>query len=134
MERTLIIFKPEALKRALCGTILRKFERKGYILAACKMLIGSKREFEEHYAEHRGKSFFDELTTRMTVGPCLFLVMQGPTVVEWSRKLIGATDPNNAAIGTIRGDYATSLTQNLIHASDSVASANREIALWFGLI
>lgn len=134
MERTLIIFKSDAVRRLLCGTLLKKWERKGYQIVACKFEQGSKQMFEEHYAEHRSKAFFNDLTTRMTIGPCMFLVMAGPDVVAWSRKLIGATDPANASIGTIRGDYGLSRNENLVHASDSVDSANREISLWFGNI
>lgn len=134
MERTLIILKVDAVRRFLCGKLISRWENKGYQIVACKLEQGSKQMFEEHYAEHNGKAFFNDLTTRMTVGPCMFLVMAGPDVVAWSRKLIGATDPANASIGTIRGDYGMGVNQNVVHASDSVDSANREISLWFGNI
>ena len=132
MERSLILVKPDAFERDLTGEIIARFERKGLSLVALKLMTMTRELAERHYAEHVGKSFFEELVTFITRSPALFLVVQGPPDT-WRivRSLMGATNPMDALPGTIRGDLATEVTENLVHGSDGAESAEREIALFF---
>ncbi len=133
-EQTLIIFKPDAVKRQMVGKLLKLWEEKGYTIVAARLFRGGKDVFSRHYAEHAGKPFFDALVDRMSSAKCMVFIISGPNVVKWSREILGATDPSNASVSSIRGAYATHYTENLVHASDSCASAEREITIWLPLI
>ena len=132
MDRTLILIKPDAFTRALSGEILARFERKGLQIAAMKLMTMDRELAERHYAEHTGKPFFDELVEFITSGPLVALVLEGHEAVVAARQVIGATDPLEAAPGSIRGDFALEVGQNMVHGSDSSESAAREVALFFG--
>src|SRR5579872_6824134 len=131
MERTFLMIKPDGVERKLVGEIIRRFEDKGFRLVALKMLTPAKALAEEHYAVHRGKSFFEGVVSFITSGPVVATVWEGEGVIELARKLMGATKPIDSAPGTIRGDYANSIEQNLIHGSDAPETAAQEIKLWF---
>ena len=131
VERTLILIKPDATERALSGEILARIERRGFTVVGGKLLRVSEQLGKEHYAEHSEKPFFGELVTFITSAPTWALVVEGEGAIATMRKTIGATNPADADPGTIRGDYATSMPNNLIHGSDSPESAQREISLWF---
>jgi nucleoside-diphosphate kinase len=131
VERSLILIKPDAIERALAGDILGRIERRGFRVVAGKLLRVSRDLGERHYAEHAEKPFFGELVGFITSAPTWALVVEGEGAIAALRKTIGATDPANAEPGTIRGDLATSMPDNLVHGSDSAESAAREIALWF---
>ncbi len=130
-ERTLVLIKPDAMSRALAGEILARFERRGLEMRAAKLVEVDRVLAEEHYAEHAEKPFFGELVEFITSGPTLALVLEGEGAIAIIRETIGATDPANAAPGSIRGDLALSMPDNLVHGSDSPESAAREIAMWF---
>jgi nucleoside-diphosphate kinase len=130
-ERTLVLIKPDAMQRALAGEILARFEQRGLIVRAAK-LVRVDREFaERHYGEHAAKPFFGELVQFITSAPTLALVLEGEGAIAVVRETIGATDPAKAAPGTIRGDLALSMPDNLVHGSDAPETAKREIELWF---
>jgi nucleoside-diphosphate kinase len=131
VERTLILIKPDAVKRALAGEILARIERRGLRVVAGKLVQVTRELGEEHYAEHREKPFFGELVEFITSSPTWALAVEGEGAIATMRKTIGATDPANAEPGTIRGDLATSMPNNLVHGSDSTESAQRELTLWF---
>ena len=131
VERSLILIKPDAVERALAGEILGRIERRGLRLVAGKLMRASRELGEEHYAEHREKPFFGELVEFITSAPTWALVVEGEGAIDALRTTIGATNPADAAPGSIRGDLATSMPNNLVHGSDSTESAQREIALWF---
>ena len=131
MQRTLIIFKPDCVQRRLVGPILARFEAKGLRIAALKLIQVDRRLAEKHYAEHQGKPFFGGLIEFITGGPVIVGVLEGNQAIAVVRMLLGATDGVVAAPGTVRGDFAISKQNNLVHGSDSEASAQREIALWF---
>ena len=131
MERTLILLKPDCVQRRLVGTILARFEQKGLRLAALKLVQPDRGLAERHYAVHKGKPFYDSLLQFLTSGPSLALVLEGREAVTVARNLIGATDGVKAPPGTIRGDFALSVQNNLIHGSDSPDNARAEISLWF---
>jgi nucleoside-diphosphate kinase len=131
LERTLVLVKPDAMRRALAGEILARLERRGIELLAARMLTVDRSIAEEHYAEHTEKPFFGELVDFITSGPTLAVVVEGEGAINVVRTTIGATNPADAAPGTIRGDLALSMPDNLVHGSDSPESAEREIALWF---
>ncbi len=131
MERTLILVKPDAFARNLTGEIIARFERKGLRLAALKQMTMSRELAEQHYAEHVGKPFFGELVDFITSGPLVAMVLEGESAVEAARQVIGATNPLQASPGSIRGDYATAVGQNMVHGSDAQESAAREAALFF---
>ena len=131
VERSLILIKPDAVERALAGEILARIERRGFRVVAGKLLRVSRGLGEEHYAEHREKPFFGELVEFITSAPTWALVVEGEGAIATMRKTIGATNPADAEPGTLRGDFATSMPNNLVHGSDSPESAEREIALWF---
>jgi len=134
-QRTLVLVKPDGVRRGLSGEILRRIEAKGYTLVAVDLRQASDELLAEHYAEHAGKPFLAPLIEFMGSGPVLAVVAEGHRVIEGFRSLAGATDPTVAAPGTIRGDlgrdWGLKVIQNLVHGSDSVQSAEREIALWF---
>jgi nucleoside-diphosphate kinase len=131
IEQTLILCKPDAVARGLAGEIVARFERRGYVIAALKMLVCDKARAEEHYAEHKGKPFYDGLVAYITSAPLVALVVAGAGAIDGCRNTIGATDPIKAAPGSIRGDYAQTIGRNLVHGSDSTDSAKREIPIWF---
>lgn len=134
-EKTLILIKPDGVKRGLVGEILRRIEAKGYLIDELKMLQATDELLAEHYAEHLEKPFYPEMAAYMQSGPIVAAIVEGTRVVAGVRSLAGATDPTTAAPGTIRGDFARAwdqgAIQNLIHSSDSPQSAQREIAIWF---
>jgi nucleoside-diphosphate kinase len=132
MERTLILVKPDAFGRGLTGEIIARFERKGLKIAALKHLVTPRATAETHYAEHAERPFFGELVDFITGGPLVALVLEGQDAVTAARQVIGATNPLEAAPGSIRGDLAIEVGQNMVHGSDSPESAEREIGLWFG--
>jgi nucleoside-diphosphate kinase len=132
VESTLVLIKPDALARGLAGEILARFERRGLQLRAAKLLRVGRDLAEEHYAEHAQKPFFGELVEFITSAPTLALVVDGPSAISVVRTTMGATNPTDSAPGTIRGDLALAMPDNLVHGSDSPESAQREIALWFG--
>ena len=131
MDRTLILVKPDAFARNLTGEIIARFERKGLRIAALKHATLDRAIAEEHYAEHQGKPFFEELVTFITSGPLVALVLEGQDAVKAARQVIGATNPLEAAPGSIRGDFAIEVGQNMVHGSDSAESAEREAKLFF---
>jgi nucleoside-diphosphate kinase len=131
VERTLILVKPDAFARRLTGEILGRFERKGLEIVAMKFMQMDRDLAERHYAEHAEKPFFGELVQFITSAPTLALVLEGEGAVAVCRSTIGATDPAAAAPGTVRGDLALSMPDNLVHASDAPETARREIDLWF---
>ena len=130
-ERTLILVKPDGVRRGLTGDVLSRIERKGLRLAAMDMRTLSTATAETHYAEHTGKPFFESLIEFITSGPLVALVAEGPRAIEAFRSLAGATDPVKAAPGTIRGDWALEVQENVVHGSDSPESAEREIKIFF---
>jgi nucleoside-diphosphate kinase len=132
MERTLILVKPDAFARALTGEIVARFERKGLRIAAMRLMTVSRELAERHYAEHAERPFFGELVDFITSGPIVALVLEGADAVNAARQLIGATNPLEAAPGSIRGDFALEMGANMVHGSDSAASAAREVSLFFG--
>jgi len=131
MERTLILVKPDAFARNLTGEIIARFERKGLRLAALKQMTMTRDLARLHYAEHEGKPFFEELVEFITSGPLVAMVLQGESAVEAARQVIGATNPLQAAPGSIRGDFAVAVGQNMVHGSDAPESASREVGLFF---
>ncbi|MGQ9735879.1 MAG: nucleoside-diphosphate kinase [Thermaceae bacterium] len=131
MERTFVMVKPDGVRRGLVGEILRRFERKGFRIVGLKMLKISKELAETHYAEHREKPFFQGLVNFITSGPVVAFVLEGEGVIAEVRKMMGATHPKDALPGTIRGDFATSIDENVIHGSATEEDAKREIALFF---
>jgi nucleoside-diphosphate kinase len=131
VERTLVLIKPDAMQRALAGEILARFEQRGLEIVDAKLLMVDRALAEEHYAEHAEKEFFRGLVEFITSAPTLALVLEGEGAIAVVRATMGATNPADAAPGTIRGDLALSMPDNLVHGSDSPESAPREIALWF---
>lgn len=131
MERTLILLKPDAVQRHLIGDILSRFERKGLKVVGLKIVQVSQQTAEQHYAVHKERAFYGSLISFLTSGPTVAIVLEGREAVAAARNLIGATDGVKAATGSIRGDYAISIQNNLVHGSDSVENAQSEIALWF---
>lgn len=131
MEKTFVMLKPDAVKRHLVGKILSRYEQKGLNIVAAKLIHVSKDLAKKHYIEHNSKPFFSELIEYITSGPVLAMILEGPRAISLIRKLNGATKVEDATPGTIRGDFALSTSENLVHASDSTESAQREIALWF---
>jgi nucleoside-diphosphate kinase len=131
MERTLILVKPDAFARNLTGEIIARFERKGLRLVALNQRSMERELAERHYAEHAGKPFYEELVSFITSGPLVAMVLEGEQAVAAARQVIGATNPLEAAPGSIRGDYAIEVGQNMVHGSDAPESAAREVALFF---
>ena len=131
MERTLILVKPDAFARRLTGEVIARFERKGLVIAAMRHMTVDRGLAERHYEEHRDKPFFEDLVAFITGGPLVALVLEGYEAVTAARQVIGATNPLNAAPGSIRGDFGLEVQTNLVHGSDSAESAARETALFF---
>jgi len=131
MEKTFIMLKPDAVLRGLTGEVIARFEKKGFKLVGMKLIQVDRTLAEAHYAEHRGKEFFEPTVAYIMSSPVVALVWEGKNVVALARELMGATNPANANPGSIRGMYAVDISRNVIHGSDSVASAEREIALYF---
>jgi nucleoside-diphosphate kinase len=131
MDRTLILVKPDAFARGLTGEITARFESKGLRIAALKHMTTPRETAETHYAEHADKPFFGELVDFITSAPLVAMVLEGDEAIKAARQLIGATNPLEAATGSIRGDFAVAVGQNMVHGSDSPESAQREIGLWF---
>lgn len=135
LERTLVLIKPDGVRRGLVGEVLARVERKGYRVSELRMVRADRAILQAHYAEHAGKPFFEPLVEFMLSGPLVAAIVEGNRVIEGFRALAGTTDPTSAAPGTIRGDLGhdagTTVQQNIVHGSDSVESAEREIALWF---
>jgi nucleoside-diphosphate kinase len=131
VSRTLILVKPDAFERALTGEVIARFERKGLRIEALKTMVAGEEIAHRHYAEHREKPFFDELVSFITGGTLVAMVLEGTEAVAAARQTIGATNPIEAAPGSIRGDFALEVTYNMVHGSDSDESAEREIGIWF---
>ena len=131
MERTYLMVKPDGVQRGLCGEIVSRFEKKGLKLVAMKLMVIPKETAETHYGEHKGKKFFDSLISYITSGPVLAMVWEGENAVAVCRQMMGKTNPQESAPGTIRGDYGMQVGMNIIHGSDSVESAEREISIFF---
>ena len=131
LERTLILVKPDAMARGLAGEILARFERRGLVVRDARLVQVDRDLAERHYAEHAEKPFFGELVSFITSGPTLALALEGEGAIATARSTIGATNPADATPGSIRGDFALAMPDNLVHGSDSPESADREIALWF---
>jgi nucleoside-diphosphate kinase len=131
VERTLILVKPDAFARNLSGEIIARFERKGLRLVAMQLMTMTREMATQHYAEHEGKPFFDELVSFITSGPLVAMVLEGESAIAAARQVIGATNPLQANTGSIRGDYAIEVGQNMVHGSDAPESAAREVALFF---
>jgi nucleoside-diphosphate kinase len=131
MERTFVMLKPGVLQRRIAGEVLRRFERKGLKIIACKMLRMDRALVEAHYAEHKGRDFYEKLAAYTLSGPVIAMALEGDEAVSAVRRITGPTDIHESAPGTIRGDYAARTRLNIVHASDSPASAEREIALFF---
>ena len=134
MDRTLILIKPDAFARNLSGEIIARFERKGLTIVALRHMTMTRDLAERHYAEHVGKPFFEDLVEFITSGPLVAMALQGSSAIQAARQVIGATNPLEAATGSIRGDFATQTGMNMVHGSDSPESAAREIELFFGQI
>ena len=132
METTLVLLKPDAVRRGLIADIIGRFERRGLHFRGIRLLQLDRATAEQHYAEHRERPFFGELVDFITSGPIVALALEGEQAIEVVRGMMGATDPKKSAPGTIRGDLAIALAENVIHGSDSPASAERELALFFG--
>lgn len=132
MERTLVLIKPDGVQRGLIGEIIKRFEQRGFKIAGMKLMQASRDLAERHYAEHQGKPFYEGLVGFITSAPLVALVLEGKNAVAAARHTMGGqTNPLNASTGGIRGDFALDLGRNLVHGSDGVESAEREIALWF---
>ena len=130
-ERTLILCKPDAVSRGLVGEITARIERRGYVLSAMKLMQLEGQRAREHYGEHKGKAFFDDLVAFITSGPLVAMAVEGEGAIEGCRQIIGATNPLDAAPGSIRADLAQTIGRNLVHGSDSPASADRELKIFF---
>lgn len=131
MERTFIALKPDAVQRGLIGEIIQRFEKKGFKIVGLKFVQLDRETAEKHYEEHIGKPFFEKLVKFITSGPIVVMVVKGKNAVEVSRRMMGATDPSKADVGTIRADFAQIMERNVIHGSDSLESAEREIKIHF---
>jgi nucleoside-diphosphate kinase len=131
VETTLVLVKPDGVRRGLCGEVVLRLERRGYALRGARLLKIPRSLAQQHYAEHKGKPFYADLVSFITSGPVLALAVRGENAVAGVRSLMGATNPADSAPGTIRGDLATELSENVVHGSDSTASAKRELRLFF---
>lgn len=131
IQKTFLMVKPDGVKRQLVGEIVDRFERKGFVLKGAKLMQISPELAKKHYAEHAERPFFGELVEFITSGPVFAMVWEGENVISVARLMMGATNPEQSAPGTIRGDYSTTVSHNVIHGSDSLASAEREIGLFF---
>jgi nucleoside-diphosphate kinase len=134
MERTLSIIKPDGVAKGIIGEVIKRFEKAGLKIAAMKMIQMSKKEAEGFYAVHRGKPFYNSLTDFMSSGPCVVMALEGPQAIAKNRDLMGATNPQNAAPGTIRKDFAANVEQNTVHGSDAPETAAYEIGYFFNAL
>jgi len=134
MERTLSIIKPDGVAKGVIGEVIKRFEKAGLKIVAMKMIYMSKKEAEGFYAVHRGKPFYNSLTDFMSSGPCVVMILEGPQAIAKNRELMGATNPQNAASGTIRKDFATNVEQNTVHGSDAPETATYEIGYFFNAL
>ena len=132
IEKTFLMVKPDGVQRQVVGDIVDRFERRGFVLKGAKLMVIPTELAEKHYAEHAERPFFGELVDFITSGPVFAMVWEGENVIKLARTMMGATKPEESNPGTIRGDYATTVSHNIIHGSDSLASAEREIGLFFG--
>ncbi|SRR5690554_242695 len=131
LERTYAMIKPDGVQRGLTGELIRRIEQKGFRIVGLKQMVISRETAESHYGEHKGKPFFDGLVSFITSGPVVAMVLEGENaILEW-RKMMGATNPKEAAPGTVRGDFATTLDENVAHGSDAPETAEREIGIFF---
>lgn len=131
MEQTLILLKPDAVSKKVCGQIIERFENRGFKIIGLKMLLLSREQAERHYNEHQDKSFFEELVTFIISAPLIAMVISGENAIRAARNMMGSTNPLDAVSGTIRGDFALTVRNNIIHGSDSLVSAEREIKNFF---
>ena len=131
MEKTFVMIKPDGIRRGLAGNIIQRYEQKGLKIIAARLMAVSGELAQKHYAEHASKPFFPELIAYITSGPVMAMVLEGPNAIKLARLINGATRVEEALPGTIRGDFAASTTENLVHASDKPETAEREISLWF---
>lgn len=131
-QRTFVMVKPDGVRRGLVGEVIRRIESKGLALRELKLFTIDRDLAERHYGEHTEKPFFGELVSFITSGPVVAMVVEGPSAVSAARQIMGATNPLDAAPGSIRGDFATVITENIVHGSDSPESADREVGLFFG--
>ncbi|MCX7780776.1 MAG: nucleoside-diphosphate kinase [Negativicutes bacterium] len=131
METTLVLIKPDGVARKICGDIINRFERRGFTISGMKLMKLSREQAERHYAEHTGKPFFTSLVNFITSGPLVALAVTGENAIKAVRSMMGPTNPLDAAPGTIRGDFALTIGQNIIHGSDSPESAVRELGIFF---
>ena len=134
MERTLSIIKPDGVAKGLIGEVIKRFEKAGLKIAAMKMIHMSKKEAEGFYAVHRGKKFYDSVTDFMSSGPCVVMILEGPNAIAKNRELMGATNPQDAAPGTIRREYAANIERNIVHGSDAPETAAYEIGYFFNTL
>ncbi len=134
MERTLSIIKPDGVAKGLIGEVIKRFEKAGLKIAAMKMIHMSKKEAEGFYAVHRGKKFYDSVTDFMSSGPCVVMILEGPNAIAKNRELMGATNPQDAAPGTIRREYAANIERNIVHGSDAPETAAFEIGYFFNTL
>ncbi|KOS69167.1 nucleoside diphosphate kinase [Lysinibacillus contaminans] len=132
IEKTFLMVKPDGVERQVIGDIVDRFERRGFVLKGAKLMVIPTELAQNHYAEHAERPFFGELVDFITSGPVFAMVWEGENVIKLARTMMGATKPEESNPGTIRGDYATTVSHNIIHGSDSLASAEREIGLFFG--
>jgi nucleoside-diphosphate kinase len=134
MERTLSIIKPDGVAKGLIGEVIKRFEKAGLKIAAMKMIHMSKKEAEGFYAVHRGKKFYDSLTDFMSSGPCVVMILEGPNAIAKNREVMGATNPQDAAPGTIREEYAANIERNIVHGSDAPETAAFEMGYFFNAL
>ena len=134
MERTLSIIKPDGVAKGLIGEVIKRFENAGLKIAGMKMIHMSKKEAEGFYAVHRGKKFYDSVTDFMSSGPCVVMILEGPNAITRNRELMGATNPQDAAPGTIRREYAANIERNIVHGSDAPETAAFEIGYFFNTL
>lgn len=132
MERTLVLIKPDGFRRKLIGDIITRFEHRNLDIRHLKLIAPSLELAEKHYSMHQRRDFFDALVAFITSGPVVAMILEGDNCIEIVRNMVGAVDPREAAVGTIRGDFTIDIRENLVHASDSPDSAKYEIGLWFG--
>jgi len=131
VERTMVLIKPSGVARGLVGEIISRMERRGLTIKVARMLVVTRDMAERHYAEHNGKDFYDDLVEHITSAPVFAMVVEGPQAVRVVRMMMGATNPLEAAPGTVRGDFGLDMRRNVVHSADSLASAEREIAIFF---
>ena len=131
-ERTYAMVKPDGVKRGLVGEVVKRLEQKGFTIVGMKLMQISQETAQTHYGEHEGKPFFEDLVSFITSGPVVAMVVEGENAISEWRKMMGATNPKDAELGTIRGDYATTIDENVVHGSDAPATAEREIGIFFG--